>query len=316
MAAMHPIGHKRVVASAAMPIDINPILGPGLELDEPSGSRSRSELLAALADAEALICLLGVSVDAELLDAAPKLKIVANFAVGTDNVDIAAATERGIVVTNTPDVLTEATADFAFALLLGCARRLRECDALARSGQWQGWRPDLLLGAAVHGKTLGIIGMGRIGRAVAARAAGFSMPVIGVGRESSTDRKSLLELASESDFVTLHCPLTPETRNIIDAEFLDHMKPTAFLINTARGGCVDEDALIDALDRGEIAGAGLDVFAAEPEIDERLRLSDKTLLAPHAASATTWARGQMATICATAVRDALAGDVPKTAVNR
>ncbi len=313
----------RVVASAPMPIDIGPILGSQAALEAPqSGSLLRATLLEAVADADALIALLDVAVDAELLDRAKNLRVVANFAVGTDNVDVERATALGIAVTNTPDVLTEATADFAFALLLGAARRLRECDQLARSGQWAGWQPDLLLGAPVAGQTLGIIGMGRIGRAVARRARGFTMNVLYASRHTvpeedalGAERKSIEALARESDFVTLHCPLTAETRHLVDSSFLQTMKSTATLINTARGGCVDEQALIAALLTREISAAGLDVFEDEPRIPEALRNCGAALLAPHAGSATTTARAQMATICADAVRAVIEGKRPDTIIN-
>lgn len=310
----------RVVSSAHLPIDIAPILGSEVTLDAPdTGSRARAELCARLPGARGLICLLDVEVDDELLDAGADLEVVANFAVGVDNVDVAAATRRGIRVTNTPDVLTEATADFTFALLLAVARRVVEGDRLARSGRWRGWAPDLLLGADVAGATLGVVGLGRIGQAVARRARGFSMevvyssprPVPGAGAR----RVDLDELARVSDYVTLHCPLTAETANLIDREFLERMKPTAYLINTARGGCVDEPALVAALEAGVIAGAGLDVFVDEPAIHPGLVGSDKVVLAPHAGSATWAARGDMARICARAVRAVFDGQRPPTLVN-
>ncbi len=320
----------RVVASSSMPIDIRPILSPNIALITPDtagkaseqGIFSRAELLERSRGADALITLLSVNVDQELFDAVGDPRLIANFAVGTDNIDIELATQRGIVVTNTPDVLTEATADFTFALLLASARRLLAGDQLARSGTWAGWHPQLLLGSQVFGQTLGIIGMGRIGRAVAARARGFGMKII-----YSSPRKLPLEqaagaawvsvdqLACESDFVALHCPLTDATHHLVNANFLAAMKPTAHLVNTARGGCVDTDALVAALTSGQIAGAGLDVFANEPNIDFRLRSLDNVILAPHAGSATIFARTQMATICAQAVRTIFAGECPPTAIN-
>jgi glyoxylate reductase len=313
----------RVVASAHLPFDISPILGKGVELEVPAeGSMPRPALLSALAGAEALIALLDVAVDAELLDAAPGLRIVANFAVGVDNVEVPEATRRGVVITNTPDVLTDATADFTFALLLGAARRLVEGDALARSGRWQGWQPGLLLGAEVAGRTLGIVGMGRIGQAVARRAAGFAMTILyasprpsPAAAEHGARRVDLDELAAASDFVSLHCPLDESTRHLIDASFLARMKSSAYLINTARGGCVDEAALADAVAAREIAGAGLDVFADEPAIHPRLVEERRVVLAPHAGSATTGARRRMAEICARAVRSVLDGERPATVVN-
>ena len=312
-----------VVASAALPIDIRPVLGQGVALRQPAaGSMPRAALLAELAEADALVSLLDVAVDEELLDAAPRLRVVANVAVGFDNVDLPAATRRGVVVTNTPDVLTDATADFTFALLLAAARRLAEGEALARSGDWRGWAPDLLLGQDVAGRTLGIIGLGRIGQAVARRARGFDMRVLYAGRRPAAEATALLathvpldELLSRSDAVTLHCPLTAETRHIIDAAALARMKPTAVLVNTARGACVDEAALADALERGVIAGAGLDVFEHEPSIHPRLLATRRAVLAPHLGSATLTARGNMARLSAEAVADVLAGRPPAHPLN-
>ncbi|HEU5056381.1 MAG TPA: D-glycerate dehydrogenase [Kofleriaceae bacterium] len=308
------------VCSAALPIDIRPILGPGVALHiPPRGSFTRGELVAALREADALISLLDVAVDAALLAAAPRLKVVANHAVGYDNVDVAAATGRGIVVTNTPDVLTDATADFTFALILAAARRLGEGEVLARSGAWTGWAPDQLLGQSIAGRTLGVVGFGRIGQAVARRAAGFAMKVLYTSpREAGAPgarRVELAELLAESDVVTLHCPLTPATRHIIDAGALERMKPTAVLVNTARGPCVDEEALAAALERGTIAAAGLDVFENEPSIHPALLASRKVVLAPHLGSATLEARGGMARLCAEAVAAVLAGRRPAHPVN-
>ncbi len=320
---MLPGSDARVVASAALPLDVAPILGPGVRYVAPAqGHLSRRELLEAVADAGGLICLLTDRVDAELLAAAPRLRIVANFAVGYDNVNVAACTARGVAVTNTPDVLTDATADFAFALLLAAARRLVEGDALVRGGGWTGWEPGQHLGASVTGATLGIIGLGRIGRAVARRAAGFDMRVLALasGRPHGNDppgvdRVPLDELLARADVVSLHCPLTDETHHIIDAAALAQMKPTAILVNTARGPCVDEAALGAALAAGAVAGAGLDVFENEPAVHPSLAASPRAVLAPHAGSATYSARRRMGEICANAVRSALAGERPATVVN-
>ena len=308
------------VCSAALPIDIRPILGSGVALHiPPRGSFSRAELAAALREADGLIALLDVAVDAALLDAAPRLRVVANHAVGYDNVDVAAATRRGILVTNTPDVLTDATADFTFALILAAARRLGEGEALARSGAWPGWAPDQLLGQSIAGRTLGVIGFGRIGQAVARRAAGFAMEVVYTSPRAvdfaGARRVPLPALLAASDVVTLHCPLTPETRHLIDGAALARMKPTAVLVNTARGPCVDEGALAAALDRGTIAGAGLDVFENEPSIHPGLLASRRVVLAPHLGSATLEARGGMARLCAEAVAAVLAGRRPAHLVN-
>lgn len=280
-------------------------------------------MLSRLADADALIALLSLKIDSELLDAGKHLKIVANFAVGFDNVDLAEATRRGIVVTNTPDVLTNATADFAFALLLAAARRLGEGERIVREGRWlQPWGPGVLLGQELCGRRLGVIGAGRIGRAVLRRAHGFSMDLVYDSPRDVVEAEALgarrvdrEELFRTSDFVSLHCPLTESTRYLVDAAALALMKPTAILVNTARGACVDEEALADALEAGAIAGAGLDVFEHEPDVPARLVISDRVVLAPHMASATVTARTQMAKICAEAVRLRLAGKTPPTALN-
>lgn len=314
-------GKPHVIASSALPLAVGPILGDGVDYDEPAAGRlRRSELLERLPGARGLIALLTDTIDTELLDAGGALEVVANFAVGYDNVDLAAATERGVVVTNTPDVLTEATADFAFALLLAAARRIVEGDALVRGGGWTGWHPKQHLGADVGGATLGIVGLGRIGQAVARRAAGFGMTVLAAARDGAAPRDGIArvpleELLARSDFVSLHCPLTPETHHVIDAAALAAMKPSAILVNTARGPCVDEDALVAALDRGALAGAGLDVFEDEPAVHPGLLASQRVVLAPHAGSATYTARRRMGEICANAVADVLAGRRPPTVVN-
>ncbi|HET6611174.1 MAG TPA: NAD(P)-dependent oxidoreductase, partial [Kofleriaceae bacterium] len=270
------------VSSAALPVDIRPILGPGIRLVAPSsGHWSRADFLAAAAEADGVITIVSDRIDDAFVDAAPRLKVIANFAVGYDNVDVAAATGRRIWVTNTPDVLTEATADFTWALLLAAARRIVEGDDLARSGRWTGWEPGQHLGLGVHGQTLGIIGLGRIGRAVACRGAGFAMRILYAGPRPSAwaepgwRRVEAATLFAEADFVSLHCPLSPATHHMVDARVLATMKPTAILINPARGGCVDEAALGAAIAAGQIAGAGLDVFAAEPAIHPSLLASER-----------------------------------------
>jgi len=278
-------------------------------------------MLGQVADADAVITVLRTRVDAELLDAAPGLRLVANCAVGYDNVDVDAATARGIAVTNTPGVLTDATADFAFALLMAAARRVVEGDALVRGGGWQGWEIDQLLGAPIAGATLGIVGMGRIGQAVARRAAGFSMNVLYSSPRDveaappGARRVELSELLGQSNFVSLHCPLVPKTRHIIDAGALASMKPGAILINTARGLCVDERALVAALRSGHLGGAALDVFEREPDVERGLQECSRVVLAPHAGSATTTTRARMVEICLEAVRDVAAGRRPATLVN-
>jgi glyoxylate reductase len=282
----------------------------------------RRALRAGVGNADGLLCLLTDRVDADLLAAAPRLRAVANCAVGYDNVDLAAAAARGIVVTNTPDVLTEASADLAFALILAAARRIVEGDQLVRSGRWRGWRPDQLLGNDVHGATLGIVGLGRIGAAVARRAHGFDMRVVYWSRRrlrrpaAGARWLSLDRLLATADVVTLHVPLTEATRGLIGARELARMKPTAVLVNTSRGPVVDEAALIAALRRRRIAAAGLDVFAREPDVPAALRTLPNVVLTPHVASATTATRGAMAALAARNLAAALAGRRPPNAVGR
>ena len=264
-----------------------------------------SALREGLCQADAAIVTLGDRIDSETISAATRLKILANYAVGYNNVDLAAARQRGLIVTNTPDVLTDATADLTWALILATTRRVVEGDTLVRSGGWTGWSPTQLLGTEVTGKTLGIIGMGRIGQAVAQRAMGFRMPVRYHTRQppaaSSLPReweyRSLQNLLAEADIVTIHAPLTPATHHLIGARELAWMRPTAFLINTARGPIVDETALVDALKTGIIAGAGLDVYEQEPALHPELAQLKQAVLLPHLGSATLHARVQMGLVC-------------------
>jgi glyoxylate reductase len=262
----------------------------------------RAEVLRRVADKDGLICLLTEKIDDELLSAAPRLRTVANIAVGFDNIDVDACTRRGVAVSNTPGVLDETTADFAWTLLMAVGRRLIEGDALCRSGQWKGWSLDQLVGGDIWGKTLGILGFGRIGRAVARRASGFGMRVIyndtvrAPSEIESELRAEYMErdaVLREGDFVSLHVPLLPETRGLIGPRELALMKPTAFLINTSRGPVVQEAALITALERRQIAGAALDVFEREPQIGHGL-LRPNVVLAPHLASASLETRTRMA----------------------
>ena len=274
-----------------------------------------SVLREGLCQADAAIVTLGDCIDAETIHAATTLKILANYAVGYNNIDLAAARQRGLIVTNTPDVLTDATADLTWALLLATARRVVEGDALVRSGRWTGWSPTQLLGAEVSGKTLGIIGMGRIGHAVAQRAVGFRMAVRYHTRQpmatSSLSRewehRSLRDLLGEADVVTIHVPLTPHTHHLIGSRELGWMKPTAFLVNTARGPIVDEDALVVALTTGIIAGAGLDVYEQEPALHPTLAQLKQVVLLPHLGSATVQARVQMGLVCLRNIEAVLGG---------
>ncbi|HUB03760.1 MAG TPA: D-glycerate dehydrogenase [Solirubrobacteraceae bacterium] len=270
----------------------------------------REEFVSRAAEAEGLLTLLTETVDAALLERCPLVRAIANYAVGYDNIDLAATAARGIPVGNTPDVLTDATADLTFALLLAAARKLPEAIDAVRAGDWVTWEPGQYLGAAVFGATLGIIGFGRIGRAVARRASGFDMTVAhtgsgGGGGGSAGAGDSLETLLERSDFVSLHCPLTPETYHLIDEAALARMKPTAILINTARGPIVDQSALRDALIGGEIAGAALDVTDPEPlSPEDPLFDAPNLIVAPHIGSATRFAREQMAEL---AVDNLLAG---------
>jgi glyoxylate reductase len=251
-----------------------------------------SELRRCCAKAEGVLSLLTDRLDSEFLAAAAQLRAVANFAVGYDNIDLDAARARGIAVGNTPDVLTDATADLTFALLLAAARRLPAAAASVSAGDWLTWEPAAFLGADVYGATLGIVGMGRIGQAVAARARGFSMTILHTGREGGV---GLEELLSRSDFVSLHCPLTAATRGLIDADALAQMKPTAILVNTARGPIVDQPALVAALAAGQIAAAALDVTDPEPPAaGDPVLAAPNLLVVPHIGSATRTARERMA----------------------
>jgi glyoxylate reductase len=250
----------------------------------------REKLLQGVAEAEGLLSLLVDEVDTELMDAAPKLRAVANYAIGFDNIDVEAAAARDIQVGNTPDVLTDATADLAWALMLAVARRIVDAHQDAVEGRWRTWEPQGWIGADVHGATLAVIGAGRIGQAVAKRASGFEMDVVMV--DLGDDLHSALERA---DFVSIHTPLTPETHHLIDADALARMKRTAILVNTARGPIVDQDALADALRGGRLAGAGLDVTDPEPlPPGHPLYDTPNLLIVPHIGSATTTARAAMA----------------------
>jgi glyoxylate reductase len=263
------------------------------------------ELRRRTAEAEGLLAMLTDLIDAELIEASPQLRAISNYAVGYDNIDTAATTSRGIPVGNTPDVLTDATADLTFALLLAAARRLPDALATVTGGDWVTWEPGRHLGYDVHGATLGIVGFGRIGRAVARRAQGFDMRVLSSGRGGDTELESLLE---QSDFVSLHCPLTPETHHLIDAAALDRMKSTAIVVNTARGPIVDQRALRWALEAGVIGGAALDVTDPEPlPAEDPLLGAPNLIVAPHIGSATHTARERMASLAVDNLLAALAG---------
>ena len=316
---------KKILISNVLPEEALDLIPKDITVDYNGADTPlpKAELLARLKGKDGLVCHIVSAIDDEVLAAAPTLKVVANVAVGYNNIDVAVARRRGVVVTNTPDVLTETTADFAWALLMAAARRVVEADHFARSGQWQRWQWDLLWGADVHGKTLGILGFGRIGRAVARRASGFDMRVLyhdavrpapAVERELRVTYAEPETILREADFVSLHTPLLPETRHLINERTLRLMKKTALLVNAARGPIVDEAALVRALKEGWIAGAGIDVFEEEPRIHPGLAPLPNVVLAPHIASASRDTRIAMATL---AVRNCLAvldGKPPLTPV--
>ena len=285
---------------------------------------SRAELIESLRGCDGAIVLITDRIDGEVLDANPQLRIVTTVAVGYDHIDVPAATERGVVITNTPGVLTETTADHAFALMLAYARRLVEGDNLVRAGQWPSWSPTFLLGRDVHSRTLGIVGLGAIGLAMARRAKAFNMRVLYASRERKPDAerelgvewRSFDDLLRESDYISLHVALTPETRNLIGARELALMKPDAVLINTARGPVVDEFALIDALKARQIGGAALDVFHKETLMtDSPLVELDNVLLIPHVGSATIETRGAMVDLCVDNLIAYFEGRPPLTPIN-
>jgi glyoxylate reductase len=276
-----------------------------------------------VAGAAALVADPTVAVDADLLDAAgPDLRVVANFAVGYDNIDVEACRARGVIVTNTPDVLTNATAELAVALMLAAARRLGEGERLVRAGRWRGWEPGQLLGRELGGATVGIVGLGRIGTRVAELLRGFDVDLLYAARSRRPEAEERLgahhlpldQLLERSDFVTLHVPLSPETHHLIDGRALELMKPGAILVNTARGGLVDSAALARALAEGRLAGAGLDVYEREPQVPPELLELERVILAPHIGSATAQARDGMARLVAENVIAVLEGHEPLTPV--
>jgi glyoxylate reductase len=283
----------------------------------------RGELLEAIRGMDGVISTATEKIDGEVLDAAgDDLKVVANMAVGYDNIDVRAARERGVVVTNTPGVLDETTADVAFMLMLAAARRLGEGERLLRAGKWEWWGPKQLRGLDVWGKKLGILGLGRIGQAVARRAKGFGMEILyhNRSRNGSAEKElgarylELRELLSESDFISIHTPLTDETRHLIGAEELESMKPGAVLVNSSRGPVVNEGALADALENGRIFAAGLDVYEEEPKVHPKLLELENVVLAPHIGSASIETRDKMATLAAENLRAVLRGEQPMTPV--
>ncbi|MEJ2588308.1 MAG: D-glycerate dehydrogenase [Deltaproteobacteria bacterium] len=286
---------------------------------------SREELLDGVSDKAGILSLLTDTMDGEVMDRAGKgLRMIANYAVGFNNIDVAAATKRKIAVSNTPEVLTDTTADLAMTLVLAVARRIVEGDRYARAGKYEGWDPLLLLGADVHHKTLGILGFGRVGQAVGRRARGFDMRITyhsrhraepEIERESGADFVDLDTLMRESDFLSIHVPLTSQTKGMINAERLSLMKPTAFIINTARGEVVREEALVEALNEKRIAGAGLDVFEREPKIHPELQRMDNVVLLPHIGSASMETRTEMGLMAARNLIAMFNGEVPPNCLN-
>ena len=324
---MSPAGAVHV-AQWVFPEALAPLAQAGHEVDlrDSDAPAPTPELTRRVAAADALLCLLTDKVGRDVLAAAPRLRVVANVAAGYDNVDVAAATELGVAVTNTPGVLAEATADLTFALLLACARKVPAGDAYVRAGRFERWTlAQEQMGADVHGACLGILGLGEIGRAVARRAVGgFGMRVLYHSRRRHPEAEAELgvewaewdDLLGAVDFLSLHAPLTDRTRHVVDAAALARMKPTAVLLNTARGPLVDEAALAAALAAGRLGGAGLDVYEHEPRVHpDLLAVGDRAVLLPHLGSATETTRRRMAAMAVAGVLDVLAGRRPQNLVN-
>ncbi|MDD3311633.1 D-glycerate dehydrogenase [Pseudodesulfovibrio sp.] len=321
------MSRPRIYVTRRIPEPGLDLLRQAAEVDMNPGDAPlpRAELLARVADCEGVLGLLTERIDAEFFDAAPRLRGYANYAVGFDNIDVPEATRRRIPVSNTPDVLTDATAECAWALLFAVARRVVEGDGVMRSGAWSGWGPLQFLGAGVTGKTLGIVGAGRIGSAMALMSRGFRMPVVyttGSGRPSEVlDRElgaelvSFDELLRRSDFISVHAPLNEGTRHLFDAEAFARMKPSAILVNTGRGPVIDEAALVDALRERRIAGAGLDVYEREPAMAPGLGKLDNAVVLPHVGSGTRESRTDMATLAARNLLAMLDGKRPETCLN-
>ena len=302
------------------------ILEPVAEIEyhDTSAGLSPEELRAAIVGKQGIVCQLTDKIDAAFMDSGSDLKVISNVAVGFDNIDIPAATERGIVVTNTPGVLTDTTADLAFTLMLSAARRIAEADRFLRAGRWQQWEIDMMVGHDIYGHTLGIFGFGRIGQCMARRASGFDMRVVYFDAQRASpelekelgveyvDRETLFR---ESDFVSIHVPLNDETRHAVGKDELELMKPHAVLVNTSRGPVVDEKALAAALEQGQIASAGLDVFEAEPVVEPGLLALENVVLVPHIGSASIKTRTRMCTMAAENAAAFLSGQRPPNPVN-
>lgn len=310
----------RILVTRSLPSSVIAKLESVGEVDlyNGEGSMPADELRRRAADAHAIVSMLTEQIDTNLLAAAPLLKVVSNVAVGYNNIDVPAARARGVIVTNTPDVLTESVADFTWALILAITRRLSEGERAVRAGAWKGWAFDYMLGTELRGKQLGLVGLGRISRAVAARAGAFGMSVVYASRSDASlaggEKMSLDRLLVTSDVVSLHVPLTPETRHLIDKKAIARMKRSAYLINTARGPVVDEAALAWALEHRLLAGAALDVYEQEPIVHPGLLGLDNVLLVPHLGSGTTETRTAMADLAADNVVAVLSGRPPLTPV--
>lgn len=285
---------------------------------------TKEEIKKGSKDMDALLCLLTDKIDKDIIDNAQNLKVIANYAVGYDNIDVEEATNRGIIVTNTPGVLTQTTADLAWALLMATARRIVEGDSFTREGKFCGWKPKLLLGYDIYGKTLGIVGTGRIGTAVALRSQGFNMNILyyDIKRNSDLEKKleakkvPLEELLEKSDFISIHTPLNDKTHHLIGEKELSLMKETAILVNTSRGPVIDEEKLASASKNNSIAGAGIDVYENEPEVSKKLIGLKNVVITPHIGSASYETRSKMAEMAAQSIIDVLEGRTPKNVVNR
>jgi glyoxylate reductase len=317
-AALRVVVTYPLFEEALSPLTDPPLCCEVLMPDEPGTMFEGEELASRLEGAHALLCLLSTRVDEALLEKAPELVVVANVAVGFDNLDLAACTQAGVLATNTPGVLDETTADTAFGLMIAAGRLFSAGERALREGEFHSWSFDGFLGQDIHGATLGIVGYGRIGRALARRASGFDMRVLHWARHPTGEEgylEDLDQLLAESDFVSLHVPLAPETHHLIDARRLSLMKPTSVLVNTSRGPVVDEEALGLALERREIFAAGLDVYEHEPRVDRRLLESPFVVLLPHIGSASFATRFAMAKLAATSAAKALMGEKPENSLN-
>ena len=323
---------SRVLVTNRIPAAVLQRLESDLEIDyhTEKDALSRDQLLDRVRDKHGLLCVVTDTIDSRIIKAGSQLRVIANIAVGYDNIDIATAKKHGIVVTNTPEVLTESVAELTWGLILNVTRRVVEGDRLIQSGVWKGWALDFMLGMELFGKQLGVVGAGRIGRAVAARASVFGMKVVFAapkGNNDITDRsqwtKSLKDssvmpldrLLATSDVVSLHVPMTSDTHHLIDREALVNMKPSAYLVNTSRGPVVDEDALVVALRDGLIAGAALDVYEREPMVHSGLLGLSNVILSPHLGSATHETRTAMADLAARNLMEVLSGNSPITPIN-